>query len=129
MAFLTYKNKQGQWEYFESPNTVKTVAQELTNEQKALARNNIGLGDILNQINQLDSDIAEHTTVLTSVNNEINSLKQQTTTINTQIETIHTELEKRSVVHISSSEPTEAVIGALWLNTSSDIIYGEEVKF
>lgn len=129
MSFFAYKNNQGQWEYFEAPNTVKTVAQELTDEQKALARNNIGLGDVLNQITQLNNSIDGHTAALTSINNEIDSLKQQAATINTQIETIHTELEKRPIIYISSSEPTDAAIGTLWLNTSNDIIYGEEVKF
>lgn len=44
-------------------------------------------------------------------------------------EEIYDELEKRPVVYISSSEPANAAIGTLWLNTSNDIIYGEEVKF
>jgi chromosome segregation ATPase len=115
MAFLTYKNKSGKWEYFEAPNTVKTVEQKLSDEQKTIARKNINLETAPADINNLK----------TSVRN----LENKHTELNSRIEYIEDELPKRSITYISDEEPESvATIGSFWICTNEDIKYGEDVK-
>lgn len=59
MAVLSFKNEQGRWELVEVPGMLKFYPQELTEEQKAQARTNMGI-DKLGIDEEAVTEIAEN---------------------------------------------------------------------
>ena len=59
MGILKFKNADGNWESVETPGAIKYTEQVLTEEQKAQARANIGIGDVEVDSTALNSMLEE----------------------------------------------------------------------